>query len=135
MFDLRYLITKKKTSGNFLCHTTLMLGHAQVRCTRIGRSRVKEIQLSSESRNHRQFIPPTAIESVPNLSGHAMAYRWRSLPRVRRHRISSPLGSFSNGCCLFRRPLNVRLSFPTPTIVCSIQKASEAAKILYPPVL
>ena len=29
--------------------------------------------------------PPYAIGSVPSLSGHAIAYRWRSLPRVRRH--------------------------------------------------
>ena len=31
------------------------------------------------------FRPPCAIGSVPSLSGHAMAYQWRSLPRVRRH--------------------------------------------------
>ena len=57
--------------------------------------------------------------SVQSLSGHAIAYRWRSLPRVRRHRASSPQGCSSNGCCLFRfhhGPINVRLSFPTPTI-------------------
>ena len=30
-----------------------------------------------------------AIVPVPSLSGHVMAYRWRSLPRVRRHRASS----------------------------------------------
>ena len=32
--------------------------------------------------------PSYAIGSVPSLSGHAIAYRWRSLPRVRRHRAS-----------------------------------------------
>ena len=37
--------------------------------------------------------PPYAIGSVPSLSGHAIAYRWRSLPRVRRHRASKPQGS------------------------------------------
>ena len=37
--------------------------------------------------------PPYAIGSVPSLSGHANAYRWRSLPRVRRHRASKPQGS------------------------------------------
>ena len=42
------------------------------------------------------FIPPYAIGSVPNLWGHASAYRWRSLPRVHRHRASSPQGSSSN---------------------------------------
>ena len=32
--------------------------------------------------------------SVPSLSGHVIANRWRSLPRVRRHRTSKPQGSF-----------------------------------------
>ena len=39
------------------------------------------------------LIPPYAIGSVPSLSGHAIAYRWRSLPRVRWHRASKPQGS------------------------------------------
>ena len=47
------------------------------------------------------FLPaPHTIGSVPSLSGHAIAYRLRSLPRVRWHRASSPQGSSSNGCCL-----------------------------------
>ena len=37
--------------------------------------------------------PPYAIGSVLSLSGHAIAYRWRSLPRVRRNRASKPQGS------------------------------------------
>ena len=37
--------------------------------------------------------PPNAIGSVPSLSGYAIAYRWRSLPRVRRRRASKPQGS------------------------------------------
>ena len=37
--------------------------------------------------------PPYAIGSVPSLSGHAIAYRWRSLPRVHRRRASRPQGS------------------------------------------
>ena len=42
----------------------------------------------------RPFMkPPYAIGSVPSLSGHAIAYRWRSLPRVLRHRASKPQGS------------------------------------------
>ena len=44
----------------------------------------------------RPFIyskPPYAIGSVPSLSGHASAYRWCSLPRIRRHRASKPQGS------------------------------------------
>ena len=39
------------------------------------------------------LLPPYAIGSVPSLSGHAIAYRWRSLPRVRRHGASKPQGS------------------------------------------
>ena len=46
--------------------------------------------------------PSTAIGSVLSLSSHAIAYRRRSLPRVRRHRASRPHGSSSNGCCLLR---------------------------------
>ena len=42
----------------------------------------------------RPFMkPPYAIGSVTSLSGHAIAYRWRSLPRVRRHKVSKPQGS------------------------------------------
>ena len=37
--------------------------------------------------------PPYAIGSVPSLSGHTIAYRWRSLPRVRRHKAIKPQGS------------------------------------------
>ena len=37
--------------------------------------------------------PPYAIGSVPNLSGHANAYLWRSLPRVHRHRAIKRQGS------------------------------------------
>ena len=39
------------------------------------------------------FKPPYAIGSVPSLSGHAIACRWRSLPRVRRHRASKSQGN------------------------------------------
>ena len=42
----------------------------------------------------RPFMkPPYAIGSVPSLWGHVITYRWRSLPRVRRHRASKPQGS------------------------------------------
>ena len=76
------------------------------------------------------FITPTTIGPVPTLLGHAIAYRWRELPKVRRHRASSPLGSCSNGCCLSRfyhEPLNVRLSFPTPTIVSGHMRYSKSS--------
>ena len=50
---------------------------------------------SSRVPRWRPFMkPPYAIGSVPRLSGHAtIAYRWRALPRVRRHRASKPQGS------------------------------------------
>ena len=52
------------------------------------------LQDSSRVPRRRPFMkPPYAIGSVPSLSGHAFAYRWRSLPRVRRHRASKPQGS------------------------------------------
>ena len=48
---------------------------------------------SSRVPRRRPFMkPPYAIGSVSSLSGHAIAYRWRSLPRVRRHRASKPQG-------------------------------------------
>ena len=52
---------------------------------------------SSRVPRRRPYIylkPPCVIGSVPSLSGHhAIAYRWCSLPRVRRHRASKPSGS------------------------------------------
>ena len=46
---------------------------------------------SSRFPGRRPFMkPPYAIGLVPSLSGHAIAYRCRSLPRVRRHRASKP---------------------------------------------
>ena len=49
---------------------------------------------SSRVPRRRPFMkPPYAIGSVPSLSRHAIAYRWLSLPRVRRHRASKPQGS------------------------------------------
>ena len=49
---------------------------------------------SSRVPRRRPFMTsPYAIGSVPSLSGHAHAYRWRSLPRVRRHGASKPQGS------------------------------------------
>ena len=49
---------------------------------------------SSRVPRRRPFMkPPYAIGSVPSLSGHAIAYRWRLLPRVRQHRASKPQGS------------------------------------------
>ena len=44
-------------------------------------------------RQHPFMKPPYATGSVPSLSGHPIAYRWRTLPRVRRHRASKSQGS------------------------------------------
>ena len=51
------------------------------------------LHTQAESGAYLRMKPPYAIGSVPSLSGHAIAYRWRSLPRVRRHRASKPQGS------------------------------------------
>ena len=49
---------------------------------------------SSRFPRWRPFMKqPYAIGSVPSLSGPAIAYRWRSLPRVCRHRASKPQDS------------------------------------------
>ena len=66
------------------------------------------------------FKLPYSIGSVPSLSGHAIAYQWRLLPRVRLQRANSPQGSSSNGCCHFaghHGPINVHPSFPRPLLV------------------
>ena len=64
------------------------------------------------------FKRPDAIESYPSLSDHAVAYRWRSLPRVRR---TGPvnLKVVPNECCLgsHQGPINVRLFFPHPSLL------------------
>ena len=64
--------------------------------------------------------PPYAIGwSVPILSGHPIAYRWHSLPRVRRHRASKPQGSSKRVLpwAGHHGPINMRLSFPHPLLV------------------
>ena len=78
---------------------------------------------SSRVPRRRPFVylkPPYAIGSVTSLSGHAIAYRWRSLPRVRRYRASKPQSSSER--VLPRQvshhgPVNMRLSFPHPLLV------------------
>ena len=63
---------------------------------------------------------PDAIESVPSLSDHAIAHRWHSLPRVRRHRASTPLliGSSERVLPFCRSPCTNYYTplFPTSTI-------------------
>ena len=66
----------------------------------------------------------------------ATAYRWRSQPKVRRHRAaSSPQGSFSNECCSscfagHHESINVRLSFP-PAIIAILREHVESIGGLY----
>ena len=47
----------------------------------------------SRRRPYIYLKPPYTVLSVPSLSGHAITYRWRSPPRVRRHRASKPQSS------------------------------------------
>ena len=54
---------------------------------------VRDSSRVSRRRPFIYFKPPYAIGSAPSLSGHAIAYRWRSLPRVRWHRGSKPQGN------------------------------------------
>ena len=66
-------------------------------------------------------FPPAAIGPVPSLSGHPIAYRWRSLPRVRQHRASSPqdCSSYGPGAACSGITIDqffVRRYFSTPTI-------------------
>ena len=71
---------------------------------------------------HIFFPAPHTIGSVPSLSGHAIAYRLHSLPRVRWHRGSSPQGSSSNGCCLcitMDQMLLCSSLFPHPLLIYS----------------
>ena len=58
--------------------------------------------------------PPHAIGSVSSSSGHATAYRRRSLLRVRRHGASKPQGSSERMLPwqVIMDQFNIRLSFP-----------------------
>ena len=70
--------------------------------------------------------------STEFISGQAIAYRWRSLPRGRRRRASSPQGSSSNGCCLFRFPhgaVLMRLSFFIPITTGDMNGVSNTESI------
>ena len=59
------------------------------------------------------FKQPYAIGLVTSLSGHVMAYPWRSLPRVHRHRVNKPQDSPKRVLPLHHHgPINMRISFP-----------------------
>ena len=72
---------------------------------------------SSRFPRRRSFIYAFIRYRVsPEFIGYAIAYRWRSLPRVRRHRAISPQGFQHRVLPLhYHVPTNVRFSFPTPT--------------------
>ena len=91
---------------------------------------------------HRYHQPPSGQYSWSELSeengstkrhGGRIAYRWRSLLRVRRHMTSSPQGSSSNGSCLcFRHhhgPIFVPLS-SHPLLVVPVHAAAELGRNL-----
>ena len=57
---------------------------------------------SSRVPRRRTFMkPPYAIVSVPSLSGHAIEYRWRSLPRVHRPGVNNT--GMKSACWKYRR--------------------------------
>ena len=88
-------ICTRETVSSILFRVSLLIIHTQAESGACSRD-------SSRFPGRRPRIPSTAIASVPNLSDHAFAYRWRSLPRILQNMPSSPQGSSSNGCCLFR---------------------------------
>ena len=59
------------------------------------------------------FTQPTTIVLVPSLSGHTIAYRWRSLLRVHRPRASSPYVVLATGAAFagITMGLLMRVSF------------------------
>ena len=73
---------------------------------------------------HSLFIPPYAIGSVPSLSGHTHYLRTDDGVHCRESagtgRVVLKAVPVTNDCCLISRshhgPIDVRLSFPTPTI-------------------
>ena len=108
----RLRIWSRETESVVLSRVSLLMLHTQVESGAYSRD-------SSRFPRRHPFISSTVIGSDPGLPGHPTAYRWRLLPRVRRHRAGSPQGSSSNGCCLFRYnhgPFFAPISFPTPTI-------------------
>ena len=114
----RLRIWSRDTGSAVPFNASLLILHAQAESG-------ADLRYSSRFPRRRPHIytPSTAIGSVPNLMGRAIAYRWRPLPRVYWHRACSPQGSSSNGCCHFRfHPgANVRCAslLRHPLLVCS----------------
>ena len=57
---------------------------------------------SRDSSHFPRRRPHNIPSSSQSRAGYAVSYRWRSLPKVRRHIASNPEGSLSNECRLFR---------------------------------
>ena len=84
----------------------VLLGMVEARSVNVKKTTTTYLRDSSRVPRRRPFIhikPPYAIGPVPSLSGHAVAYRWRSLPRVRGTGPVS-LKVVPNECCLGRSP-------------------------------
>ena len=90
-------IWSRDTDSSIPSRVSLLIVHTQAEYGGYSRD-------SSLFPRRRPFIPSTAIESFPSLSSRAFGYRWRSPPKVRRHKAISPQGSSSNGCSLFPHP-------------------------------
>ena len=108
---LRLRIWSRETGTAVPSHVSLLILHIQAESGAYSRD-----PPDFRGRVHL-FMSPTAIESVPSLSGHAIAYRWRSLPSVRRHRASSPQCYSSSGCsfsCITMDHLICASLFPYP---------------------
>ena len=79
------------------------------------------------------FKPPPAIGSVPILSGHAIACRWRSLPRVRQRRAGSPQDSSSKRAAVASIELRWLSSYITiPRLHLKQRSNPDAQSIIYP---
>ena len=80
------------------------------------------------------FIQPLAIGSVPSLSGLAIAYIWRSPPRVRRQRASSLMVVPVTGAAFAGHhvPINIPIFSHTHYTIISMKRAcSKYRRRLY----
>ena len=82
-------------------------------------SRVSPLVLQNQAESGAVLTRFLSLSATASIFYTTIGLVLRSLTRGHRHRTSSPQGSSSNGCCIFRYhhgPINVRFSFPTPTI-------------------
>ena len=109
---LQLRIWSREIGSSVPFHVSLLILHTQVESGAYSRDS------SSFPRRYLVIYAANRHRISPEFISSQIAYRWRSMPRVRRHRARSRQGSSNDGCCLFRYchgPINVRLSFPTPT--------------------